>query len=107
MDNFRVIYRVLKILEKYMDSEAVPCELLGHEALGLSKERWSRLMKMLVDEGFIEGVRSIEYDSQTVPLIKLMNPTITLKGLEYLEENSMMKKAAAVAKGIKDVIPGM
>ena len=32
---------------------------------------------------------------------------ITLKGLEYLEENSAMKKAAALIKGIKDTIPGL
>ena len=33
-----------------------------------------------------------------------MHPKITLKGLEYLQENSMMKKAAAFAKGLKDAI---
>jgi len=27
--------------------------------------------------------------------------------LEYLEENSMMKKAAGIAKGIKDTILGL
>ncbi|MEG1298317.1 MAG: YjcQ family protein [Anaerovoracaceae bacterium] len=29
---------------------------------------------------------------------------MTLKGLEYLEQNSLMKKAANMAKGIVDVI---
>lgn len=36
-----------------------------------------------------------------------MHPKITLKGLEYLQENSMMKQAAAFAKGIKDIVPGI
>ena len=31
-------------------------------------------------------------------------PRITLKGLEYLSENSMMKKAADIAKGVLEVI---
>ena len=30
-----------------------------------------------------------------------------LKGLEYLAENTMMKKAAELAKGIKEIIPGI
>lgn len=107
MDNFKVIYKILKVLEKYMDHETVPLELISNEALGISKERWSRLMKMLVDNGLVEGVRNIEFDGQTVPMIKLNNPSITLKGLEYLEENSLMKRAAAVAKGIKDIVPCM
>ena len=45
---------------------------------------------MLIENGLIEGVRNIEYDGQTVPMIKLINPSVTLKGLEYLEENSLM-----------------
>ena len=32
---------------------------------------------------------------------------ITLKGLEYLEENATMKKAAALLKGIKETVPGL
>ena len=39
------------------------------------------------------------------PRIVLTRPGITLKGLEYLAENSFMKKAANLAKGIKDIIP--
>lgn len=32
---------------------------------------------------------------------------ITLKGLEYLQENSMMKKVYNAVKGIKDITPGL
>lgn len=32
---------------------------------------------------------------------------ITLKGLEYLQENSLMRKAYNTIKGIEDIIPGM
>lgn len=41
------------------------------------------------------------------PRVSLTRPEITLKGLEYLEENTLMKKAASLAKGIKDTIPGL
>lgn len=107
MDNFKIIYKILKILEKYMDYENVPAELISYETFDISKERWSRILKMMIDTGLIEGVRCIEVDGVMVPIIKLYNPSITLKGLEYLEENSMMKKAAGIVKGIKDTIPGL
>lgn len=39
------------------------------------------------------------------PKVYLARPEITLKGLEYLAENSLMKKAAQTAAGIvTDVI---
>ncbi len=107
MDNFKIIYKILKILEKYMDYESVPSELISHDVFEISKERWSRILKMMIDTGLIGGIRCIEADGSTVPIIKLYNPSITLKGLEYLEENSMMKKAAELVKGIKETIPGL
>lgn len=36
-----------------------------------------------------------------------MEPHITLQGLEYLQENSLMKKAAAFVKGVKEIVPGI
>lgn len=32
---------------------------------------------------------------------------ITLKGLEYLQENSIMRKIYRTAQGIKDITPGL
>jgi hypothetical protein len=34
-------------------------------------------------------------------------PKITIKGMEYLEENSFMKKAANTFETIKKIVPGM
>lgn len=39
MDNFKIIYKILKLLEKYMDHEEIPVELLDPEGLDISKER--------------------------------------------------------------------
>ena len=104
MDNFKIIYKILKILEKAMDAEEFDNQLISYETLGISKIRWSKIMKMMIDNGYIEGIRNIEYDGATSPIIKMINPTITLLGLEYLEENSLMKKAADLAKGISNII---
>lgn len=35
----------------------------------------------------------------------LISPRLTLAGMEYLVNNTMMKKAYRLAKGIKDITP--
>lgn len=40
-------------------------------------------------------------------MVSESRPRLTLKGLEYLNENSLMQRAMKMAKGIKDSIPGI
>lgn len=60
---------------------------------------------MLIKEGYIDGIKITS--TATGTYITLINPQITLQGLQYLEENSMMRKAYRMAKGIKDITPGI
>lgn len=104
MDNFKVIFRILKAFEMSMDNEEFDCELISSEHLEITQPRWKKIMKILSDEGYLEGVHVIETNSGDL-IVKLRNPAITLKGLEYLNENSLMKKAANIANGISEIIP--
>ncbi len=105
MDDFRLIYRILRILQKSMDCEEIDREILSAERLELSVPKWSRIMTMLLNEGYIAGGQTWNAFDCGYPKVTLTRPEITLKGLEYLEENTLMKKAANLAKGIKDTIP--
>ena len=49
----------------------------------------------------------VRYIRQPERIEPPMEPHITLQGLEYLQENSLMKKAAAFAKGVKEIVPGI
>lgn len=103
-NNFKLIYKILSILEKAMEYEEFNKSCISHEALNITYPLWCRIMKMLNDNGYIEGVQvwqSMELSYSKVVLIK---PQITLKGLEYLEENSLMQKAKNLAKGTIDII---
>ncbi len=104
MDNFKYIYRILKILEKSMDLEEFDMELIGYKELDISKLRWSRIVSMLKEQEYIQGIDVWYSLDQDYPRVKLARPEITLKGLEYLNENSMMKKVYNAAKGIKELI---
>lgn len=100
MDNFKIIYRILKILEKAMDVEEFDQELISHTSLKISEPRWCKLMKMLVDEKNVSGVEVWNSMDCPYPKVAFVRPEITLKGLEYLESNGIMKKIAGAAKGI-------
>ena len=90
-------------LEKALDYDEPDMERISAKALGLSEQRWTALMSMLAKEGYVEGI-SIQKSVDGETAISISNPRITLKGLEYLQENSLMKKAAALAKGVADII---
>lgn len=106
MDNFKAVYRILSALEKAMDFPAFDIEQIGAHALGVSGERWCRYIEMMADVGYIKGVslsRSISGDM----MVDAQNIRITLKGLEYLQENSIMQRIYKAAKGIKEIVPGV
>ncbi|WP_455090044.1 YjcQ family protein [Peptoanaerobacter stomatis] len=104
MDNFMVIFKILSILESSLDDESVDMDRLSAKALNISENRLNSLLKMLSDSGYIEGVSVRSYNDGGVAVI-VNNIKITLAGLEYLSENSLMKKAYNMAKGIADLIP--
>ena len=105
MEQFRIIYRILKTLQQAMDAEEFDRERIGAEALGISDAMWRQLMRLLARNGYVDGVKIIEYDQGDLPIVKYTGrPTITLAGLQYLEENSMMRKAMEMAKDIQAII---
>lgn len=99
MNDFRTIYRILKTLQKAMDyDEGADPEALSAEALGISSNRLKALWHMLSQEGYVECVNVGSF--QNGGLTWSERRTITIKGLEYLCESPVMKKAALAEKGI-------
>ena len=56
MDNFKVIYRILRYLERAMDYDSPNMDAISPEALGITQQRWIALMAMLVHEKYIDGL---------------------------------------------------
>ena len=104
MDNFKLIYKILSSLEEAMDQEKFNADCISPQVLGITQERWNKYMIMLDKAGYIEGIKVTRFVNGSISL-KCDDVSITIKGLEYLAENSLMKKAYNIAKGIKEVIP--
>ncbi len=107
MEDFRIIYRILKFLNESMDYDEFDSEAFTADRFGTNDNRFRALLIQLQKDGYIEGLEIVRYIRQKPMINPPMCPVITLKGLEYLNENSMMKKAAKMAKGIVDTIPGL
>jgi len=101
MDNFSIIYKILSALEKAMDYPEFDIEQINAKVLKISEERWLRYIEMLADCGYIKGVEFVT--DLTGTHAEFDDVRITLKGLEYLTENSFMKRAYRAVKGIKEI----
>lgn len=103
MENFKIIYKILKSIEESMDYEIFDENVISPGYLGVSKERWKALIIELLDNGYITGILKVPVMGDRVDL-KIIKPKLTIKGMQYLEENSMMKKAYNLLKGIREII---
>ena len=102
-DKFRHIYKLLKALERAMDCDELDVEAVSAKGLGISENEWTALIEMLLDEGYIKGAKVYEnIMGTTVRDVDRMK--ITLRGMEYLKENHLMKEAAETAIGIVKII---
>ena len=93
MDNFKVIYRILRALERDMDNAFVDMATIVPDELGISYERWEQLMILLQRNGVIDGVEYDQLPAADKPsIVGIPCPTITMKGLEYLAGSSVMRE---------------
>lgn len=101
-DNFKTIYKILSSFEEALDVEDFELKSISAEKLGITQTRWENYIEMLVEAEYLAGIEIRD----TITGIDIVdeNPHITLKGLEYLAENSIMQRMYKTAKGIKDLI---
>lgn len=104
MDNIKAVYKILSALEKAMDAPEFDLRQIGPEQLQVSEERWCRYIEMLLDAEYIKGV-SVYRDITGDTRVDAHGPRITLQGLEYLQENAVMRRLYKAAKGISDLVP--
>jgi hypothetical protein len=98
--DFKIIYKILRRLESALDNEELLKEDFSAEALGVSEECRRNLFSMLYEGMYIRGLKYTRSSDGDFILFDTRYVRITLKGLQYLYENSMMKKAAHAARGI-------
>lgn len=99
----KTIYKILSSFERQIDNPWFDMDEISPDVLGISKLRRDRYLQMLIDAGYIAGIRAKELSNQTFNII-VTAPHITLKGLEFLAENRLMRRAYNFVKDAKDII---
>ena len=111
MELLTLLYKILKIAASSFDREEIPSasELYTSDVLKANQEQIETMICQAYKGGYLDGVRVIEIDGMTKPKVLLSQSHIilTIKGMEYISENTSMKKIAKTMKGIKEMIPGM
>lgn len=102
MDTLKIAYKILYSLEHKKKADYMGV-LVSPAKLGVSEGEWLDVVRSLMDEGYIAGVK-IQKDILGNQLVDIENVRITLKGAEYLHTNSAMAKLAQVATDVISIV---
>ena len=98
-DYFVLVYKLLAILYTTLkNGKVVTDSELKELSEGLPLDYWEYILKSLSEDGYITGVKPIS--SLSGNSIQITTLQITPKGIEYLQDNSKMKKEKEVLKNI-------
>lgn len=99
-DYFVLAYRILQYLYRCLKSgNSASHDALKPDALGVNARYGSYLLEHLAGDGYLSGVY---VDEQTVCMGDVQ---ITPRGIEYLMDGRMMKRAARFLRSARAVIP--
>ena len=112
---FSIMCRILRYVEKSLDDDVFDRENFTAERFGTSHNRFVRILDMMIQEGFITGIKVVDYgepDSND-PFgsgekyqrfaIKIDNPSLTVRGIRFQAENTAIMKVLQTVKGIGDI----
>ena len=103
MDNFEKVYRILNYLKESERSDEFDSDCFAAEYFGLTERQWSSTLIRMIDDGHVKGI-SVKSGADGYTMVSLPSPMITTKGLEYLSESALMRKAAGTVKGIEETV---
>lgn len=102
-DMYVVMYKIIAYIYACMRKGEEPDpDMYSAEALGVPKAYWDTVMNELIGHGFVAGIAVMSTPYGFV--VDRRRPRVTMEGVAFLEENSMMGKAKAFLKEAKDVI---
>ncbi|MBQ1628001.1 MAG: hypothetical protein II098_02440 [Treponema sp.] len=96
---YGIIWKILNTLDLALDLECVPPEELSAKKFKITENRFQNYLLMLQNAGYVDGVECSEYIDGSINF-DISNIKITLEGIQFLIENSMMNKIAVAAKEI-------
>lgn len=102
MNTLHIAYKILYSLEHEKKTDYMG-KLISPAALDVPEDKWQEVLETLVDEGYISGVK-FGKDILGNEFVDVKHAKITMKGAEYLSENSAMKKIGQTVTNVVTVL---
>lgn len=103
-DMFVVMYKILAYIYECTKKGERPrdCEWSA-ESLGIPELYWQHVIDELVGHGYLSGVNVTHTGAGIV--INAFDPHVTMEGVQFAQENSMMSKAKYFLQEVKASVP--
>lgn len=102
-DMYVVMYKILCYLYDCMKKDKEPDSEFGYVALGIPERYWTDIMHELFRKHFISGVMVVPCGADVK--IVLQRPRVTMEGVAFMQENTMMSKARDFLVTTKSMLP--
>ncbi len=106
-DYFVIVYHICKYLyEQLKQGKTIDVEAIQpiNKHFAINQKYWEYIISNLYSENYITGITVYRADDE-IHITDLENISITPKGIEYLQENRMLKKVANTLRTIKEITP--
>ena len=105
MEYLPIVYVILKSIDESFENDNFSLEnTLNHNKFKISEKRLFAILEDLISYGYITGI-SIKFTLSQNTNVSINRPRLTLLGIEYLENNTAMKRAYKKAIEIFGNIP--
>jgi len=106
-DYFKIVYFILtELYDAMKKGRDVDFKLISKEYFNIPESYLLEIWASILDKGYAKGY-SVREVGRNIYISGLNNAKITMDGVEYLENNSTMKKVYETIKEAKSWIPGL
>lgn len=105
-DFFKIVYIILyELYETKKEGKLVKKENIDYKRFKIPYSYYADIISELFENGYVRGVKIVNTKSGRI--LNIDDMYITMKDIEYLQDNSKMKQVYSALKEVKDWIPGM
>ena len=109
---FTTVNTILRYIERQLDETVFNADGFTAKQFGITENRFARYLSMLAEAGYVTGIsvtdngEPTEFDGENYRRFDIVadSPAITIKGMQFLVENTMLARMYRTAKNIKDIV---
>lgn len=104
-DMYVVMYKIIAYIYDCMKRGVEPDDAgWGSRELGIPESYWTSIVEELIEHRFITGVK-VNHFLGGQDMVSAFRPRVTMEGVAFAQENTMMAKAKAFLQDAKAAIP--